>query len=325
MSTAAKLRTEGIMARKIIIDTDPGQDDAVAILMALGSPEDIEVLAMVTVAGNVPLSRTTYNARQILELAKRTGIPLHAGCARPMRRKLVTAEHVHGETGLDGPALPPPTMAVQEQHGVLAIVDALRRTAPGEITLVTLGPLTNIAMAMVLAPDIVERIAEIVMIFGSFSEAGNITPVADFNNYVDPEASDVVLNSGVSITMVPMDVTHQCLSTKPRLQAFRDIGNACGAAVYDMLTFSEGFDIQKYGWDGAPLHDPCAIAYLLAPQLFSGRQINVCVETGDGLTAGMSVVDWWRVTDRPANTLFLREVDAPAFYALLTDRLGHLP
>jgi purine nucleosidase len=313
------------MARKIIIDTDPGQDDAVASLMALGSPEDLDVQGLVTVAGNVPLSRTTHNARQILELAQRTDVPLYAGCARPMRRKLATAEHVHGATGLDGPSLPPPTMKVREQHGVLFIIDALRAADAGDVTLVTLGPLTNVAMAMVLAPDIASRIAEIVMIFGSFSEAGNITPVADFNNYVDPEASDVVLNSGVKITMVPMDVTHQCLSTKARLQAFRDIGNACGVAACEMLTFSEHFDVQKYGWDGAPLHDPCGIAYLLAPELFGGRHVNVCVETGDGLTAGMSVVDWWRVTDRPANALFLREVNAPAFYELLTQKLRHLP
>jgi purine nucleosidase len=313
------------MPRKIIIDTDPGQDDAVAILMALGSPEELEIVGVVTVAGNVSLSRTTYNARQILELAQRTDIPLHAGCARPMRRKLVTAEHVHGETGLDGPSLPPPVLAVRDQHGVLFLIDTLRAAAPGAITLVTLGPLTNVAMALVLAPDIAERIAEIVMIFGSFSEGGNITPAADFNNYVDPEAADVVLNSGVEITMVPMDVTHQCLSTKPRLQAFRDIGYACGKAVFEMLSFSEHFDIRKYGWEGAPLHDPCAIAYLLRPDLFAGRRVNVCVETGDGLTAGMSVVDWWRVTDRPANAYFLREVDAPAFFALLTERLGRLP
>jgi purine nucleosidase len=313
------------MRRKIIIDTDPGQDDAVAILMALGAPEELDILGIVTVAGNVPLARTTYNARQILELARRTDIPLHAGCARPMRRKLVTAEHVHGETGLDGPSLPAPTLQVQEKHGVLFIVDALRAAAPGEITLVTLGPLTNIAMALVLAPDIAERIGEIVMIFGSFSEGGNITPAADFNNYVDPEAADVVLNSGVKIAMVPMDVTHQCLSTKARLQALRDIGNSCGKATFEMLTFSEHFDVQKYGWDGAPLHDPCAIAYLLAPQLFGGRHVNVCVETGDGPAAGMSIVDWWRVTNRPANALFLREIDAPAFYQLLTRKLANLP
>ena len=313
------------MARKIIIDTDPGQDDAVAILMALGSPEELDILGIVTVAGNVPLSRTTHNARQILELERRTDVALHAGCSRPMRRKLVTAEHVHGETGLDGPSLPPPVLNVQEQHGVLFIIDTLRAAAPGEITLVTLGPLTNIAMALVLAPDIAERIEEIVMVFGSFSEGGNITPVADFNNYVDPEASDVVLSSGIKITMVPMDVTHQCLSTKARLQAFRDIGNACGIATCEMLTFSEHFDIQKYGWEGAPLHDPCAIAYLLQPQLFGGRHINVCVETGDGLTAGMSIVDWWKVTNRPANAYFLREVNVPAFFQLLTWKLGHLP
>jgi purine nucleosidase len=313
------------MPRKIIIDSDPGQDDAVAILMALGSPEELEILGIVVVAGNVPLSRTIYNARQILELGRRTDVPLFAGCARPMRRRLATAEHVHGETGLDGPSLPAPTMRVQDQHGVLFIIESLRAAMPGEITLVTLGPLTDVAMAMVLAPEIVERIAEIVMIFGSFSEGGNITPVADFNNYVDPEAADVVLNSGAKITMVPMDVTHQCLSTKARLQAFRDIGNSCGVATYEMLTFSERFDLQKYGWEGAPLHDPCAVAYLLAPELFAGRQVNVCVETNDGPTSGMSIVDWWRVTDRPANALFLREVNAPAFYALLTEKLGSLP
>jgi len=313
------------MARKIIIDTDPGQDDAVAILMALGSPEELDVQGIVTVAGNVPLSRTTDNARKILELAQRTDVPLHAGCARPMRRKPVSAEHVHGPTGLDGPSLPAPTMKVGEQHGVLFIVDALRAAKPGEITLVTLGPLTNIAMAMVLAPDIVERIAEIVMMFGAYSEGGNITPVAEFNSHVDPEAADVVLSSGVKITMVPLDVTHQCLTTGPRLKAFRGIGNACGVAICEMLAFSEGFDIRKYGWDGAPLHDPCVIAYLLAPGLFGGKHVNVGVQTGDGPTAGMTIVDWWRVTEKPANVLFLREIDVPGFYRLLTERLARLP
>ena len=313
------------MARKIIIDTDPGQDDAVAILMALGSPEELDVQGIVAVAGNVPLSRTTNNARKILEFAQRADIPLYAGCARPMRRKPVTAEHVHGPTGLDGPSLPAPAMKVREQHGVLFIVDALRAAEPGEITLATLGPLTDIAMAMVLAPDIVERIAEIVMMFGAYSEGGNVTPAAEFNSYVDPEAADVVLNSGVKITMAPLDVTHQCLSTGPRVQALRDIGNACGAATYEMLTFSQGFDVRKYGWDGAPLHDPCVIAYLLAPELFGGKHVNVSVETRDGPTAGMSIVDWWGVTERPANVQFLREVDAPGFYKLLTERLARLP
>jgi purine nucleosidase len=303
------------MTRKIIIDTDPGQDDAVAILLALASPEELDVLAVVTVAGNVPLSRTTDNARQVLELARRTDIPLYAGCARPMRRRLVTAEHVHGPTGLDGPQLLPPTMPVQEQHGVQYLIETLRKTEPGEITLVTLGPVTNIAMALVQAPDIAPRIREIVAIMGTWSETGNITPAAAFNEYVDPEAADVMLASGVPVVMVPMDVTHQCLSTPARLSALRN-ASACSRAAADMLSYSEGFDIKKYGWEGAPLHDPCAIAYLLEPTIFGGKTVNVVIETSGAYTAGMSVVDWWRMTDRKPNALFLREVDVGRFYAL---------
>lgn len=222
-------------ARKIIIDTDPGQDDAVALLLALASSEDVEVLAVVTVAGNVPLSHTTANARQVLELAGRTDVPLYAGCARPMRRRLVTAEHVHGPTGLNGPALPAPAMPVQSQHGVQYLIEAFCGAEAGSITLVTLGPLTNIAMALVEAPDIALRLREIVAVLGSWSENGNITPAAAFNEYVDPEAADVVLTSGVPLTMMPMDVTHQCLTTPPRLAALRTNGNVCSAAAADML------------------------------------------------------------------------------------------
>ena len=313
------------MPRKIIIDTDPGQDDAVALMLALASPHDIEVLAVVTVAGNVPLTHTTANARQVLELAGRADLPIYAGCARPMRRRLVTAEHVHGPTGLDGPALPAPTMPVQSQHGVQYLIKTFRKAEPGSITLVTLGPLTNVAMALVEAPDIAARIREIVAVLGTWSENGNITPAAAFNEYVDPEAADVVLTSGISLTMVPMDVTHQCLTTPPRLAALRANGNACSVAAADMLAFSEAFDIAKYGWEGAPLHDPCAIAYLLDPTMFGGRKVNVMVETAGTYTSGMSVVDWWRVTDREPNAMFLREVDVDGFYALLTQQLGRLP
>jgi len=313
------------MPRKIIIDTDPGQDDAVALMLALASPQDLEVLAVVTVAGNVPLARTTANARQVLELAGRADLPLYAGCARPMRRRLVTAEHVHGPTGLNGPALPPPSMPVQSQHGVQYLIETFRRAEPGSITLVTLGPLTNIAMALIEAPDIAPRIGEIVAILGTWSENGNITPAAAFNEYVDPEAADVVLTSGVPLTMVPMDVTHQCLTTPSRLKALRANKNACSVAAADMLAFSESFDIAKYGWEGAPLHDPCAIAYLLNPAMFGGRRVNVVVETAGIYTSGMAVVDWWRVTDREPNAMFFRQVDVEGFYALLTERLGRLP
>jgi purine nucleosidase len=313
------------MPRKIIIDTDPGQDDAVTLLLALASPQELDVLAVVTVAGNVPLSHTTANARQVLELAGRADVPLYAGCARPMRRRLVTAEHVHGPTGLNGPALPAPTMPVRSRHGVQYLIESLRQAESGSISLITLGPLTNLAMALVEAPDIASRISEIVAVLGSWSENGNITPAAAFNEYVDPEAADVVLTSGVPLTMVPMDVTHQCLTTPRRLAALRANGNACSRAAADMLAFSEAFDIAKYGWEGAPLHDPCAIAYLLNPAMFGGRKVNVMVETAGTYTSGMSVVDWWRVTDREPNAMFLREVDVDGFYALLTERLGRLP
>ena len=313
------------MTRKIIIDTDPGQDDAVALLTALGSPEEIEVIGVTVVSGNVPLARTVDNARKVLELAGRADLRLYAGCDRPMVRKPVTAEHVHGPTGLDGPDLPAPTMPVAPQHAVDFLIETLLREPAGSVTLCTLGPLTNVALAIVKAPAIVGRIAAIVMMGGAYFEAGNITPAAEFNIHVDPEAAAVVLNSGARITIVPLDVTHRVLSTKPRLAAFRALGNRSGAAVADMLTFSEQFDLRKYGWEGAPLHDPCVIAYVLRPELFSGRRISVRVETASTLTLGSTVADWWLVTDAPRNALYLRDVDADGVYALLTERLARLP
>src|SRR6218665_1232990 len=238
------------MPRKIIIDTDPGQDDAVAILLALASPEELDVLGVVAVAGNVGLHHNANNARKVVELSGRREVPVYAGCPRPMRPPLVTAEHVHGETGLDGPDLPDPTIPLQAQHGVDYIIDTLMASEPGTITLCTLGPLTNIAMALVKQPAIAERIAEIVMMGGAYFEVGNITPAAEFNIYVDPEAADVVLRCGAPITMLPLDVTHQIQSTPERLAAIFGLGNKAGKAVYEMLTFSEGFDLKKYGWMG---------------------------------------------------------------------------
>ena len=313
------------MAQKIIIDTDPGQDDAVAILAALASPAELDVLAIVTVAGNVRLAQNSLNALKIVELAGRTDVPVYAGCERPLRRQLVTAEHVHGDTGLNGPQLPEPRIALQPMHGVDYLVDALLGHASGTITLCTLGPLTNIAMAMIKSPAIVPRIRQIVMMGGGYFEGGNITPVAEFNIYVDPEAADIVLRSGVPIVMAPLDLTHGMQTTRQRLEAFRALGNRAGNAVADMLDFSEEFDRRKYGWDGAPLHDPCVIAWLLRPELFEGRDINVTVELGSELTMGMTVADYWRVTDRPPNCHFLRSGDAEGFYALLYERLARLP
>lgn len=313
------------MKKKIIIDTDPGQDDAVAILLALASPEELDVLGVVAVAGNVGLANNSKNALKVVELSGRTDVPVYAGCSRPLRRTLVTAEHVHGDTGLNGPDLPEPKLALQKQHGVDFIIETLLAHEPKTVTLCTLGPLTNIAMALNKAPEIASRIAEIVMMGGAYFEVGNITPAAEFNIYVDPEAADVVMRCGAPITILPLDVTHQIQSTRPRIDAIRALGNKSGIAVAEMLTFSEAFDLKKYGWEGAPLHDPCVTAYLLQPDLFEGRLCNVAIECASELTVGMTVADYWHVTDRPRNATFMRNGNAEGFYKLLTERLSRLP
>lgn len=310
--------------RKIIIDTDPGQDDAVAILLALASPAEIEVLGITCVAGNVPLALTSKNARIVCELAGKPDVKVFAGCDRPLGRELVTAEHVHGKTGLDGPTLPDPQMPLQEQHAVDFIIETLRAEAPGSVTLCPLGPLTNIATALQRAPELAERVQEIVLMGGGYFEGGNITPAAEFNIYVDPQAADIVFRSGIPIVVMPLDVTHKALVTKPRNDAFRALGTKVGVAVAEMTDFFERFDKEKYGSEGAPLHDPCVTAYLLRPELFSGRHINVEIETHSELTLGMTVADWWRVTDRAPNALFVGDLDADGFFSLLTERLARL-
>ncbi|MBI1418360.1 MAG: nucleoside hydrolase [Limimaricola sp.] len=310
--------------KKIIIDTDPGQDDAVAILLALASPEDVELLGITAVAGNVPLPLTARNARIICELAGRTDVPVFAGCDAPLKRKLVTAEHVHGKTGLDGPQLAEPTMPLQDRHAVDFIIDTLRAEPPGTVTLCPIGPLTNIATAMLRAPDIIARIERIVLMGGAYFEVGNITPAAEFNIYVDPEAAEIVFKAGVPLVVMPLDVTHKALTTKARIDAFRALGTKVGDMVAAWTDFFERFDMEKYGSEGAPLHDPCVIAWLIDPHLFKGRHINVEIETVSDLTLGMTVADWWGVTDRAPNATFIGDLHADGFYALLTSRLARL-
>ena len=325
MGRAEKMvRAEKMMrAEKIIIDTDPGQDDAVAILLALASPE-IELLGITAVAGNVPLDLTERNARMICELAGRRDIPVFAGAAAPLSRKLVTAEYVHGKTGLDGIAQPEPTMPLQAAHAVDFLIETLRREPPGSITLVPIGPLTNIASAFTRAPDIVARVGRIVLMGGAYFEVGNVTPAAEFNIYVDPEAAEIVFRAGVPLVVVPLDVTHKALTTRSRIEAFRALGTPVGAAVASWTDFFERFDMAKYGSEGAPLHDPCTIAYILRPDLFTGRHVNVEIETSGRLTTGMTVADWWGVSGRAPNATFLGGIDAGAFYGLLTERLARL-
>jgi purine nucleosidase len=308
----------------IIIDTDPGQDDAVAILLALASPE-LEVLGITAVAGNVPLALTEKNARKICELAGRPDVKVHAGAIRPMVRSLVTAEEVHGKTGLDGPVLPEPAMTLQDQHAVDYLVETLMARPAGTITLCTLGPLTNIALALVREPRIASRIKQIVAMGGGYFEGGNVTPSAEFNIYVDPHAARLVFEAGIPLTLIPLDCTHQALTTAKRVEAFRAMNNKSGPATAAMLDFFERFDENKYGTDGGPLHDPCVIAWLLQPELFEGKLVNVSVECESELTMGMTVVDWWRVTKRAPNATVVRNVNAEGFFRLLTERISRLP
>lgn len=312
------------MPQKIVIDTDPGQDDAVAILLALGSPKELDILGIVAVAGNVPVQQTVHNALQIIELAGKPDVPVYVGCERPLRGKLVTAEYVHGKSGLDGPTLPAPKIKPRDGHGVDFIIQTLLDNEPGTVTLCALGPLTNLAMAFIKAPAIVPRVKQIVLMGGGLFEGGNTTPAAEFNIYVDPEAADVVFHSGIPITQVPLDVSHFMLADSARIARFRALGNRTGVATAEMLEFFSRFDVSKYGSEGGPLHDPCVIAWLLRPELFEGRHVNVAIETASELTRGMTVVDYWGVTGRAKNVNYLRSGNAEGFYDLLVERLATL-
>ena len=309
-----------MIKKKIIIDTDPGQDDAVALLLALASKE-LEILGITCVAGNVPLSLTSENARKILELTRYTEIPVFAGADRPIKRTLVTAEHVHGKTGIDGPVLEKPKIKLQSKEAIEFIIETILSYPKDEITLCTLGPLTNIGLALQKEPGIKTLIKEIIMMGGGFFEGGNITPAAEFNIYVDPEAAAEVLVSGIPITMLPLDVTHKALTSRSRIESFRKIGNKAGIATAEMLDFFERFDVEKYGSEGGPLHDPNVIAYLLRPEFYEGKYVNVEIEVGSDLTRGMTVVDWWNVTTRKKNVYYIDKVKDEEFFNFLIERI----
>jgi purine nucleosidase len=298
--------------RPIIIDCDPGVDDAIALMLALGSPA-LAIQAITTVAGNVPLSLTQRNARQICELMGRFDVPVYGGCPRPLVRSLVTAEAVHGTTGLNGITLPDPTLPLQTQHGVSYLIEALQQT-PTPVTLATLGPLTNVAAAIIQCPQILDAVAEIVIMGGAVTR-GNITPVAEFNLYVDPHAARVVFESGVPLTMLSLDVTHQVLTTPERLAQIRAIGTHLSQVAADLLTPYGASDLQHLGLTGAPLHDPCVIAYLLQPELFTTYDAEVTVETDSPLTLGQTVVNPRRAITHPVQVA--DTVDAPGIYQLL--------
>lgn len=304
-------------ALSIIHDCDPGLDDAVALLLALASPEEINLLGVTTVAGNIPLADCNNNARKVCELAGRPDVAIYPGCPRPMLNRLVTATHVHGESGIGRAELPPPTMPLRQRHAVDYIIATLK--ARDDVILCPTGPLTNIALAFIQAPEIVPRVRQIVLMGGAIN-GGNVSPVAEFNFFVDPHAAAVVFRAGAPTVMIGLDLTHQALVTPARLQAIRELSSPVAQAVVEMLASLPDDEHGRYG--GNPLHDPCVIAYLLRPDLFGGKDCLVEIVTDSGPAQGQSVVDRWGVTQRDANAKVLTDIDADGFFALLTERLG---
>ncbi|WP_447771609.1 pyrimidine-specific ribonucleoside hydrolase RihA [Aeromonas veronii] len=307
------------MALPVILDCDPGHDDAIALILALASPE-LKVLAVTTSAGNQTPDKTLNNALRILTLLGRDDIPVAAGAPKPLARELIIADNVHGESGLDGPKLPDPAFAPQAMTGIELMARCLRESAE-PVTLVPTGPLTNIALLLAAHPELKPKIARIVLMGGT-AGAGNWTPAAEFNIYVDPEAADMVFKSGIPITMCGLDVTHEAQVMDEDIERVRAITNPVAQCVAGLLDFFMIYHRDpKWGFAGAPLHDPCTIAWLLAPELFHGVECRVDIETSGEHTVGMTVVDRYGLTGKPANALVLLGLDRPGFIDLLVTRL----
>ncbi|MDQ1883509.1 pyrimidine-specific ribonucleoside hydrolase RihA [Aeromonas salmonicida] len=307
------------MALPVILDCDPGHDDAIALILALASPE-LKVLAVTTSAGNQTQEKTLNNALRILTLLGRDDIPVAAGAPKPLARELIIADNVHGESGLDGPTLPDPAFAPQAMTGLELMAKCLRES-PEPVTLVPTGPLTNIALLLAAHPELKPKIARIVLMGGA-AGAANWTPAAEFNIYVDPEAADMVFKSGIPITMCGLDVTHEAQVMDEDIARVRAIANPVARCVAGLLDFFMIYHRDtKWGFAGAPLHDPCTIAWLLAPALFHGVECRVDIETRGLHTTGMTVVDRYQLTGKPANALVLLGLDRPGFIDLLVERL----
>jgi len=307
------------MALPVILDCDPGHDDAIALILALASPE-LKVLAVTTSAGNQTPDKTLNNALRILTLLGRDDISVAAGAHKPLARELIIADNVHGESGLDGPKLPDPAFAPVAMTALELMAKCLRES-PEPVTLVPTGPLTNIALLLAAHPELKSKIARIVLMGGA-AGAGNWTPAAEFNIYVDPEAADMVFKSGLPITMCGLDVTHQAQVMDEDIERVRAINNPVAQCVADLLDFFMIYHRDpKWGFAGAPLHDPCTIAWLLAPALFHGVECRVDIETGGTHTSGMTVVDRYGLTGKSANALVLLGLDRAGFIDLLVTRL----
>ena len=287
----------------------------------MSSPDELEILGITTVAGNVPLALTQRNARMMCDIAGLQQTLVFGGCDRPMVREPVTAEYIHGNTGIDGIDVFEPETPPQDRHAVDFIIETLLAADDASITLVPTGPLTNIGTAIQREPGIVDRIQQLVIMGGAMREGGNRSPSAEFNILADPHAAQIVFNCGRPITVMGLDVTHQVLSTRERVSRIKNLNNRVADATAGMLSFFHRYDTKKYGSEGAPLHDPCTVAWLLQPELFRTGSCNLSVETESELTIGHTAVDFWRVTDRPCNVDWACEIDADGFYDLLIDRL----
>ncbi|MGL6368570.1 pyrimidine-specific ribonucleoside hydrolase RihA [Aeromonas hydrophila] len=307
------------MALPVILDCDPGHDDAIALILALASPE-LKVLAVTTSAGNQTPDKTLNNALRILTLLGRDDIPVAAGAHKPLARELIIADNVHGESGLDGPKLPDPGFAPVAMTALELMAKCLRES-PEPVILVPTGPLTNIALLLAAHPELKSKIARIVLMGGA-AGPGNWTPAAEFNIYVDPEAADMVFKSGLPITMCGLDVTHEAQVMDEDIERVRAITNPVAQCVAGLLDFFMIYHRDpKWGFAGAPLHDPCTIAWLLAPALFHGVECRVDIETGGTHTSGMTVVDRYGLTGKTANALVLLGLDRAGFIDLLVTRL----
>jgi inosine-uridine nucleoside N-ribohydrolase len=302
----------------ILLDCDPGHDDAIALLLALASPE-LELLGVTTVHGNQTLAKTTANTLRVLELAGRADVPVAAGADRPLERDLHVAAHVHGESGLDGPNLPPPTHSPIGQTALGFSIEQLV-SSPRPVTLVPTGPLTNVALLLEATGG--ENVERIVLMGGAIAE-GNMTPAAEFNIWADPEAADIVFRSGLDVTMIGLDVTHKALVTPPIADRLRATGR-CGSFVAELVEFFKVYHRETYGWDGAPIHDAVAVAHVVRPGLVERRFRNVEIELTSELCRGRTVVDLWNRTDRAANAHVGVDLDTDGFFDLLAERLALL-
>lgn len=312
---------------QLIIDTDPGQDDAAALLMAFGLHKQglIHFQAATCVAGNVPLPLTQKNARIICDWAGQEDFPVYAGADRPLLKPLITAEEVHGKTGLDGTPLHEPKTPLRPQHAAIFLTETLQKAEKNSITLCPIGPLSNIALAVRLVPECIEGIKEIVIMGGTFFEPGNVTPTADFNFFVDPIAAQIVIESGVKIRIIPLDVTHKARLSKERINRLRTLPNQNGKRLADILQSYERFDTQKFGLDGGPLHDPCAVAAALHPEFFNEKAVYLSINTQEGLHEAACAVDWHGTSGQKPNVLWAHDIDDEAFFHCFTEAIAVLP